>query len=60
MTTTTTSPAVARGGAWLLEETEPGLVFTPEKISDEHRLMAQTTDEFIDNEVLANLDRLEQ
>jgi alkylation response protein AidB-like acyl-CoA dehydrogenase len=57
MTTTTT---VARGGAWLIEETEPGSVFTPEKLTEEHRLMAQMTDEFIDNEVLAQLDQLEQ
>jgi alkylation response protein AidB-like acyl-CoA dehydrogenase len=29
-------------------------------MSDEHRMMAQTTDEFIEKEVLPNLDRLEQ
>jgi alkylation response protein AidB-like acyl-CoA dehydrogenase len=55
MTTT-----VARGGAWLIEETQPGSVFTPEKLTEEHRLMAQMTDEFIDNEVLAQLEQLEQ
>ena len=50
---------VRKGGSWLLEDVEPSEVFTPEKLSDEHRLMAQTTDEFIDTEVLPNLDRLE-
>ena len=50
---------VRRGGSWLLEETPPTDVFTPERLTDEHRLMAQTTDEFIDAEVLPNLDRLE-
>ena len=50
---------VRKGGAWLLEETADGDVFTPERLSDEHRLMAQTTDEFIDTEVLPHLDRLE-
>ena len=50
---------VRKGGSWLLEETADGDVFTPEKLSDEHRLMAQTTDEFIDTEVLPHLDRLE-
>ena len=34
-------------------------MFTPEKLSDEHRLMAQTTDEFVESEVLPSLDRLE-
>src|SRR6266545_746537 len=48
-----------KGGSWLLEETPATDVFTPEKKSDEHRLMAQTTDEFIGNEVLPNLEKLE-
>jgi alkylation response protein AidB-like acyl-CoA dehydrogenase len=54
-----TMSEIRKGGAWLLEETADGDVFTPEKLSDEHRLMAQTTDEFIDTEVLPHLDRLE-
>ena len=49
-----------RGGSWLLEESEASDIFTPEKLSDEHRLMAQTTTEFVDSEVLPVLDRLEQ
>jgi alkylation response protein AidB-like acyl-CoA dehydrogenase len=48
-----------KGGSWLLEDTAASDVFTPEKKSDEHRLMAQTTDEFIGNEVLPNLEKLE-
>jgi alkylation response protein AidB-like acyl-CoA dehydrogenase len=52
-------PADVRGGAWLLEDAADDGVFTPEQISDEHRLMAQTTDEFVDAEVLPNLERLE-
>jgi alkylation response protein AidB-like acyl-CoA dehydrogenase len=57
--TTTTTPAVARGGAWLLEETDPAAVFTPEKRTEEHRLMAQMTDEFVTNELLTQLEELE-
>ncbi len=57
--TTTTTPAVARGGAWLLEETDPAAVFTPEKRTEEHRLMAQMTDEFVTNEILTQLEELE-
>jgi alkylation response protein AidB-like acyl-CoA dehydrogenase len=49
-----------RGGSWLLEDTAASDVFTPEKLTDEHRLMAQTTTEFVDAEVLPVLDRLEQ
>jgi alkylation response protein AidB-like acyl-CoA dehydrogenase len=35
-------------------------VFTPEKLSDEHRLMAKTTAEFVESEVLPSLERLER
>ena len=47
-----------RGGMWLLENA-PDRIFTPEQLTDEHRLMAQTTDEFVDSEVLPQLSRLE-
>ena len=36
----------------------PGIL-TPEQLSDEHRLIGQTADEFIDNEVVPALDQLE-
>ena len=46
-----------RGGAWLLDEATG--IFSPERLTPEHRLMAQTTDEFVDQEVLPSLARLE-
>jgi len=54
-----TTTAVRKGGSWLMEDAAASDIFTPEKMSDEHRLMAQTTDEFIDSEVLPKLDQLE-
>jgi alkylation response protein AidB-like acyl-CoA dehydrogenase len=57
---TTVTEQVIRGGAWLIEETDPSTIVTPEQLSDEHRLIAQTAAEFIDNEVMPNKDRLEQ
>ena len=33
---------------------------TPEKLTDEHRLIGQTAAEFVDNEVLPSSERLEQ
>jgi alkylation response protein AidB-like acyl-CoA dehydrogenase len=53
-----TEHAGRKGGSWLLDD-EPTPIFTPEMLSDEHRLIGKTTDEFIDNEVLPNLDKLE-
>ena len=49
-----------RGGEWLLQPSDPAAVFTPERTTDEHRLIAQTVTDFVDNEVLPVLDRLEQ
>jgi alkylation response protein AidB-like acyl-CoA dehydrogenase len=56
MTTMTTT----RGGVWLIEDTSANMVFTPEKLSDEHRLIGQTAHEFVTTEVLPALERLEQ
>ena len=51
--------AALRGGEWLIRDTDPGTVFTPERMSDEHRLIGRTVDDFVDQEVLPVLDRLE-
>jgi alkylation response protein AidB-like acyl-CoA dehydrogenase len=48
-----------RGGDWLVTDTAPHDVFTPERLSDEQRLIAQTTREFVDQEVLPAIDDLE-
>jgi hypothetical protein len=45
-------PAHLIGGNFLLTETEPDLVFTPEDLSSDQRLMAQTAEKFMDKEVL--------
>jgi alkylation response protein AidB-like acyl-CoA dehydrogenase len=52
--------ATARGGAWLIEETDPQTVFTPERVTDEHRMIAQAAREFMDTEVEPATDQLEQ
>jgi alkylation response protein AidB-like acyl-CoA dehydrogenase len=49
-----------RGGSWLTEETPSQSVFTPEQLTEEHRLIAQTAAEFIEGEVQPVLERLEQ
>jgi alkylation response protein AidB-like acyl-CoA dehydrogenase len=59
-TTTDHTVAVLRGGEWLLTATEPEAIFTPENLTEEHRLVARTTEEFAVNEVQPQLDRLEQ
>src|SRR5437763_10262572 len=60
MMSTTTEPAILRGGEWLLQTSDVEHVFTPERMTDEHKLIGRTTQEFVDNEVLPKLDRLEE
>jgi alkylation response protein AidB-like acyl-CoA dehydrogenase len=54
-----TAARVRKGGSWLMEDAAASEIFTPEKLSDEHRLIAQTTDEFVNTEVLPKLEQLE-
>ena len=56
------SDAVAnavRGGSWLLEDLPAGDSFTPERMTEEQRLIDQTTREFVKAEVLERNDELE-
>ena len=43
-------PAHLTGGNFLLTATDPGVVFTPEDLSSEQHLMAQTAEKFMDKE----------
>jgi alkylation response protein AidB-like acyl-CoA dehydrogenase len=51
---------ILRGGEWLLESTGTEHLFTPELLTEEHRLIGRTAEEFVDNEVKPASDRLEQ
>jgi alkylation response protein AidB-like acyl-CoA dehydrogenase len=59
MSTSTSSVTARRGADWLITPTAPEDVFTPERLSDEHRLIAQTAAEFLEKEVLPAISRLE-
>src|SRR6185295_13143560 len=48
------------GCDWLIADTSPDDVFTPERLSEEHRLIAQTAAEFVTNEVAPALAELEK
>ena len=51
---------VRRGGEWLVGESSPDDVLTPEKLDEEHRLVGRTAAEFVEKEVLPALGELEQ
>src|SRR5712692_1651646 len=60
MTTAPNATSTLRGGEWLLQPSTAVSVFTPEGLSDEHRLIGQTTQEFVAKEILPVLDKLEE
>ena len=51
--------ATIKGGEFLIKETNPQDVFTPEEFSEEQRMMAQTCLDFVREEVTPLLDRLD-
>jgi alkylation response protein AidB-like acyl-CoA dehydrogenase len=51
---------IVRGGAFLIEERTPEEIFTPEDFTEEHRMIADTTRQFVDKEVIPRIDELEQ
>jgi alkylation response protein AidB-like acyl-CoA dehydrogenase len=59
MATPTIGQTVQKGGAWLIEDTAAADVLTPERLSDEHRLMARTAADFVRQEVAPMRERLE-
>ncbi len=55
----TNTGATLRGGEFLLRTVASAAVFTPEQRTDEHRMIGDTVRDFVTNEVLPVLDRLE-
>src|SRR2546425_7305275 len=51
---------IVKGGAFLIEERTPEEIFTPEDFTEEHRMIAETTRQFVDNEVMPHIDELEK
>jgi alkylation response protein AidB-like acyl-CoA dehydrogenase len=47
-----------RGGAFLLEESTPGQIFSVEDLSEDHLAIARTASEFFAKEVAPNIDSL--
>ncbi|HUM05427.1 MAG TPA: acyl-CoA dehydrogenase family protein [Terriglobales bacterium] len=59
MATTAVSKTKILGGSFLLEERQTAEVFTPEDFSEQHQLIGQTTEEFANNEILPQAEKIE-
>jgi alkylation response protein AidB-like acyl-CoA dehydrogenase len=59
MTSIAEGKRVIQGGSFILEDHDPHEVFTPDDLSDEHLMIAQTAREFTEKEVMTNDERIE-
>ena len=60
MATTASAPGASiSGGSFLLETRPPEEIFTPEDFSEQHVLIAQTTEEFAQKEIIPNIEKME-
>lgn len=51
--------AVVKGGSFILEDISADQIFTPEDFTEEHKMIAKTTEDFINNEVMPQVEYLE-
>src|SRR3989441_8392626 len=50
---------IVKGGSFLIQEQTPADIFTPGDFNEEHRMIADTTRQFMDAEVLPRINELE-
>jgi alkylation response protein AidB-like acyl-CoA dehydrogenase len=55
-----TTKAFIKGGSFLIEQRKPEEIFTPEDFTDQHRLIGQTAQEFVEKEVLPHVKEIEE
>lgn len=60
MTVTTAAKQLIKGGAFLLEETSPADIFSPEEFTEEHRMIAQTAEDFVETEIVPHIAEIEK
>ena len=54
-----TEEKLFKGGAFLVEDLKGEDIITPEDFTDEHKMIANTTEEFVEKEVMPLVDKLE-
>src|SRR5262249_3664624 len=59
MATATFTLPKTKGGGFLIEQLGPREIFTPEDLTEEHRAIARTADEFWAQEVAPHLDEID-
>jgi alkylation response protein AidB-like acyl-CoA dehydrogenase len=60
MPATLTDTAVLKGGEFLIADADFNSTFTPEEFNEEQRMVRQMVQDFIDQEITPNLDKIEK
>jgi len=53
------SDEITKGGSFLIEDTDPQSVYTPEDFTDEQKMFAKTAEDFVFGEVIPALEKTE-
>ena len=48
-----------KGGSFLIEDADLSRVFTPEDFTEEHKMIAKTTEDYVNTEVMPLVEKLE-
>ena len=56
----TNQKAFTIGGAFIIKESNPNEIFTPEDFTEEHKMMKESVIEFVDREIVPKKQRFEQ
>ena len=51
---------LVKGGEYLIKKSEPENVFIPEDLTEDQKMMAGVAQEFVEKEILPNLDRIDK
>lgn len=54
------APAVLKGGEWIIRESKPEDIFTPEDFSEEQKMIMEMCTGFVSAEVLPDIERIDQ
>jgi alkylation response protein AidB-like acyl-CoA dehydrogenase len=60
MSVTTDLKPLLKGGEFLVKESDPMDIFTPSDLNEEQKMILQATNDFLDNEVMPNHERIEK
>ncbi len=59
-TATSSTKHAIKGGSFLIESRAPGEMFTPEDLNEQHKLIAQTAEEFVEKEIVPRAKEMEE